>query len=324
MFNVRTDLALETREIYKSEFGKEVDGLLVEEKEINDIKITTVDIVNEQGEKIMGKPQGRYITLEMPEYTHYDGEIKDNVAHLLGETLSNIINIKEDKLALVVGLGNWNVTPDALGPDVVEKIMVTRHLKKIMPDKIDDSVRPVCAIAPGVLGITGIETGEIIKSLVDKIKPDIVICVDALGSRRLKRVARTIQISNTGISPGAGVGNNRMEINEQNLGIPVIAIGVPTVVDAATIANDAMDLVLDEMINQSTKGGDFYEALKSIDKDEKNLLIKDLLTPYVGDLMVTPKEVDDIIDSVSKIISDGINLALQPSLDMEDINKFLN
>lgn len=324
MFNVRTDLALETREIYKSEFGKEVDGLLVEEKEINDIKITTVDIVNEQGEKIMGKPQGRYITLEMPEYTHYDGEIKDNVAHLLGETLSNIINIKEDKLALVVGLGNWNVTPDALGPDVVEKIMVTRHLKKIMPDKIDDSVRPVCAIAPGVLGITGIETGEIIKSLVDKIKPHIVICVDALGSRRLKRVARTIQISNTGISPGAGVGNNRMEINEKNLGIPVIAIGVPTVVDAATIANDAMDLVLDEMINQSTKGGDFYEALKSIDKDEKNLLIKDLLTPYVGDLMVTPKEVDDIIDSVSKIISDGINLALQPSLDMEDINKFLN
>lgn len=324
MFNVRTDLALETREIYKSEFGKEVDGLLVEEKEINDIKITTVDIINEQGEKIMGKPQGRYITLEMPEYTHYDGEIKDNVAHLLGETLSNIINIKEDKLALVVGLGNWNVTPDALGPDVVEKIMVTRHLKKIMPDKIDDSVRPVCAIAPGVLGITGIETGEIIKSLVDKIKPHIVICVDALGSRRLKRVARTIQISNTGISPGAGVGNNRMEINEQNLGIPVIAIGVPTVVDAATIANDAMDLVLDEMINQSTKGGDFYEALKSIDKDEKNLLIKDLLTPYVGDLMVTPKEVDDIIDSVSKIISDGINLALQPSLDMEDINKFLN
>lgn len=324
MFNVRTDLALETREIYKSEFGKEVDGLLVEEKEINDIKITTVDIVNEQGEKIMGKPQGRYITLEMPEYTHYDGEIKDNVAHLLGETLSNIINIKEDKLALVVGLGNWNVTPDALGPDVVEKIMVTRHLKKIMPDKIDDSVRPVCAIAPGVLGITGIETGEIIKSLVDRIKPHIVICVDALGSRRLKRVARTIQISNTGISPGAGVGNNRMEINEKNLGIPVIAIGVPTVVDAATIANDAMDLVLDEMINQSTKGGDFYEALKSIDKDEKNLLIKDLLTPYVGDLMVTPKEVDDIIDSVSKIISDGINLALQPSLDMEDINKFLN
>ena len=324
MFNVRTDLALETREIYKSEFGKEVDGLLVEEREEHDIKITTVDIVDEKGEEIMKRPKGRYITLEMPEYTHYDGEIKDNVAHVLSDVLSEIINISEEKLALVVGLGNWNVTPDALGPDVVEKIMITRHLKKIMPDKIDDSVRPVCAIAPGVLGITGIETGEIVKSLVDKIKPDLVICIDALASRKLERVARTIQISNTGISPGAGVGNNRMEINEKVLGVPVIAIGVPTVVDAATIANDAMDLVLDEMINQSTKGGEFYRALKSIDKNEKGTLIKSLLKPYVGDFMVTPKDVDDVIDSVAKIISDGINLAIQPNLDMEDINKFLN
>ena len=324
MINVRTDLALETREMYKFEFGKEVDGLVVDEQEINDIKITTVDIVDEQGEKIMGKPKGKYITLEMPEYTHYDGDIKDKIAHILGETLSKIIEVGKDSLALVVGLGNWKVTPDALGPDVVEKIMITRHLKKVMPDKIDDSVRPVCAIAPGVLGITGIETGEIIKSLVDKIKPDIVICVDALASRRLKRVARTIQISNTGISPGAGVGNNRMEINQAVLGVPVISIGVPTVVDAATVANDAMDLVLDEMINQSTKGGEFYKMLKSVNKNEKNSLIKSLLAPYVGDLMVTPKEVDDVIDSVSKIISDGINLALQPSLDMEDINKFLN
>lgn len=324
MFNVRTDLALEMREMYRVEFGKEADGLVVDEKEINDVKITTVDIIDEKGEEIMGKPKGRYITLEMPEYTHYDGDIKDNVAHILGDTLSKLIDTNDEKLALVVGLGNWNVTPDALGPDVVEKIMVTRHLKKIMPDKIDDSVRAVCAIAPGVLGITGIETGEIIKSLVDKIKPDMVICVDALASRSLSRVARTIQVSNTGISPGAGVGNNRMEINEKVLGIPVIAIGVPTVVDAATVANDSMDLVLDEMIKQSTEGGEFYNILKSIDRNEKNSLIRSLLNPYVGDLMVTPKEVDDIIDSVSKIISDGINLALQPSLDMEDINKFLN
>lgn len=324
MFNVRTDLALETREIYKSEFCKEVDGVVVEEKEEEDIKITTVDIVDKTGEEIMKRPKGRYITLEMPEYTHYDGEIKDHVAHILSDVLSKIINISEDKLALVVGLGNWNVTPDALGPDVVEKIMITRHLKKIMPDKIDDSVRPVCAIAPGVLGITGIETGEIVKSLVDKIKPDIVICIDALASRKLERVARTIQISNTGISPGAGVGNNRMEINEKALGVPVIAIGVPTVVDAATIANDAMDLVLDEMIDQSTKGGEFYKVLKSIDKNEKGTLIKNLLKPYIGDFMVTPKDVDDVIDSVAKIISDGINLAIQPNLNMEDINKFLN
>ncbi|MGL5244660.1 MAG: GPR endopeptidase, partial [Sarcina sp.] len=226
--------------------------------------------------------------------------------------------------ALVVGLGNWNVTPDALGPEVVEKLMITRHLKKVMPDAIDDSVRPVCAIAPGVLGITGIETGEIIKALVEKIHPSLVICIDALASRRLERVARTIQISNTGISPGAGVGNHRMQLNEETLGVPVIAIGVPTVVDAATIANDAMDLVLDEMISQSQEGKEFYNMLKSIDKNEKSHLIKSLLNPYVGDLMVTPKEVDDVIDSVAKIISNGINIALQPNMEMEDINKFLN
>lgn len=324
MFNVRTDLAVEAREMYKSKFHRDIDGVVVEEKERDDIKVTNVDIMDENGSKSMGKPIGRYITLDMPEFTHYDGEIKDNVAHALADALTEIIEVPVDKTALVVGLGNWNVTPDALGPEVVEKLMVTRHLKKVMPDAIDDSVRPVCAIAPGVLGITGIETGEVIKSIVDKIHPSLVICIDALASRRLERVARTIQVSNTGISPGAGVGNHRMQINEEALGVPVIAIGVPTVVDAATIANDAIDLVLDEMINQASAGKEFYNMLKSIDKNEKNNMIKSLLNPYVGDLMVTPKEVDDVIDSVAKIISNGINLALQPNLDMEDINKFLN
>ncbi len=137
-------------------------------------------------------------------------------------------------------------------------------------------------------------------------------------------MARTIQISNTGISPGAGVGNHRMKINEESLGIPVIALGVPTVVDAATIANDAMDLVLDEMINQADAGKEFYNILNNIDKNEKGMMIKSLLDPYVGDLMVTPKEIDDIIESVSKIIANGINIALQPNMVLEDINKFLN
>ena len=152
----------------------------------------------------------------------------------------------------------------------------------------------------------------------------LVVCIDALASRKLERVARTIQISNTGISPGAGVGNHRMQINEESLGIPVIALGVPTVVDAATIANDAMDLVLDEMINQADAGKEFYNILNNIDKNEKGMMIKSLLDPYVGDLMVTPKEIDDIIESVSKIIANGINIALQPNMVLEDINKFLN
>ncbi|MBL4932979.1 GPR endopeptidase [Clostridium paridis] len=324
MYNVRTDLAIEARELYKKQHKGEIDGVIVKEENKDDIKVTSVEVVNEDGAIKMGKPKGNYITIEVPEYTHYDGEIMERVSNTLADSLKDIIKIKENATALVVGLGNWNVTPDSLGPKVTEKIMITRHLKSVMPDSIDDSVTSVCALAPGVLGTTGIETGEIIKSIVDKIKPTIVICIDALASRRLERVNRTIQIGDTGISPGAGVGNHRMQINKENLGIPVIAIGVPTVVDAATIANDTIDLVLDEMIQSAEKGGDFYKMLKNIDKREKSKMIKEVLNPYIGDLMVTPKEVDVVIDSVSKIIADGINMALQPQLDMDDINKFMN
>ena len=324
MVNVRTDLAVEAREIYKDTYKREADGVVVEESTIDDIKVTSVNVKSEGGAVKIGKPMGTYITIDIPEFTHYDGEIMDRVSDVLSHSLKDLIKINHEKTALVIGLGNWNVTPDALGPKVVEKMMITRHLKQVMPEAIDDSVRPVCALAPGVLGITGIETVEIIKGLVEKVNPSVVVCIDALASRRLERVNRTIQIGDTGISPGAGVGNKRMQINEEYLGVPVIAIGVPTVVDAATIVNDAMDLVLDEMISQSSEGGEFYNMLKSIDKNEKGHMIKSLLNPYVGDLMVTPKEVDIVIDSVSKIISNGLNMALQPNLDMEDINKFMN
>lgn len=324
MINVRTDLAIEARELYKQVHKREVDGVVVEEHDNDDIKVVTVHVKNEDGAIKMGKPIGTYITIDIPEYTHYDGELMDRVSHVLADSLKELIKVDHSKTALVVGLGNWNVTPDSLGPKVVEKLMITRHLKTVMPDAIDDTVTPVCALAPGVLGITGIETGEIIKAVVDRIKPSLVVCIDALASRSTSRVNRTIQIGNTGISPGAGVGNKRMEINEECLGIPVIAIGVPTVVDAATIVNDAMDLVLDEMIKSATTGGEFYSMLKSIDKREKSHMIKSLLNPHVGDLMVTPKEVDVVIDSVSKIVANGLNMALQPNMDMEEINKFMS
>ena len=199
----------------------------------------------------------------------------------MAQALEGIVKLEDSMTALVVGLGNWNVTPDALGPRVVSKLMVTRHLKELVPDSIDEGIRPVCAIAPGVLGITGIETYEIIKGIVEKIKPNLILCIDALASRKLERVNRTIQIGNTGISPGSGVGNKRMEISERTLGVPVIAVGVPTVVDAATMANDTIDLVLDAMIKEATKGGKFYEMLQSIDKNEKGRMIEELLNPYV-------------------------------------------
>lgn len=324
MINVRTDLAIESNEMYKEKNKSDVDGVIVEEIEDDGTIVTIVKITNEDGAEKIGKPIGNYITIDIPEYTVYDGETMDNVSKTLGKTLKELVGMKENMMALVVGLGNWKVTPDALGPKVVEGVMVTRHLKAVMPDEIDNSIMPVAAIAPGVLGITGIETGEIIRSLVEKISPDVVICIDALASRKIERVNRTIQISDTGISPGAGVGNKRMKINEETLGVKVIAIGVPTVVDAATVANDTIDLVLDNLISQSEEGKEFYNMLKEVNKQKKEALIREVLNPYVGDLVVTPKEIDLMIDSLSKIIANGINIAVQPNMTMEDINKFLN
>jgi spore protease len=324
MINIRTDLAIEATQICERDNKGNIPGVEVVEHKEGEIKVTSVKIIDEAGEKRMGKPKGTYLTIDIPPFTHYDANSMDEVSKVLAQTLTPLLKLEESMTALVVGLGNWTVTPDALGPKVMSKLMVTRHLKQLVPDSIDEGIRPVCALAPGVLGLTGIETGEIIRGVVEKIKPNLVICVDALASRRLERVNSTIQIGDTGISPGSGVGNRRMELSEKTLGVPVIAIGVPTVVDAATMANDAIDLVLDEMIKVSQNGSKFYDMLKSIDKNEKQRMIEDLLKPYVGDLMVTPKEVDMVIDSLSKIIANGINIALQPALDLEDINRYLN
>lgn len=326
MINVRTDLALEAREIYKQKNNNnEIEGIEVINENQDEVNITTVKVKNEKGAQKIGKPVGSYITIDIPEFTAYDGETMDKVAQVFGKSLSRLINIDHTENALVIGLGNWHVTPDALGPKVAEKIMVTRHLKSVMPEVMDDSVRPVSSIAPGVLGITGIETVEIIKGLVEKTKPELVICVDALAARRVERVNRTIQIGDTGISPGAGVGNNRKQINEENLGVKVIAIGVPTVVDAVTIANDTIDLVLDSLINSTQSGSEFYNMLKNLDRNEKQSLIKEVLySKALGDMFVTPKDIDLVIDSLSKIIADGINIALQPNMNMDDINKFMH
>ena len=326
MINVRTDLALEAREIYKQKNNNnEIEGIEVINEKQDEVNITTVKVKNEEGAQKIGKPVGSYITIDIPDFTAYDGETMDKVAQVVGKSLSRLVDIDYTKNALVIGLGNWHVTPDALGPKVAEKIMVTRHLKSVMPEVMDDSVRPVSSIAPGVLGITGIETVEIIKGLVEKTKPELVICIDALAARRVERVNRTIQIGDTGISPGAGVGNNRKQINEDNLGVKVIAIGVPTVVDAVTIANDTIDMVVDSLMKNSSSGNDFYKMLGSLDKNEKSSLIREVLSSKsLGEMIVTPKDIDLIINSLAKIISNGINMAVQPNMDMEDINKFMS
>lgn len=329
--NRRTDLTLEAQELFKEkaiqqkqEIGDVPPGVVLDTAGDEDIKITRVRVISPIGEESIGKPMGTYITLEVPGIRDNDQELFERTSKALSQELVNILNLGEKTTILIVGLGNWNVTPDALGPKVVSKLMVTRHLFEYVPDQIDEGVRPVCAIAPGVLGITGIETGEIVKGIVDKVKPDVLIAIDALASRKMERVNSTIQIADTGISPGSGVGNKRMDISKATLGIPVIAIGVPTVVDAATMANDTIDLVLDSMIKQSPQGSEFYNMLNSIDRNEKYMMIQEVLQPYVGNLVVTPKEVDEAVDKIAKLIANGLNIALHQGITQADVNRYIN
>ncbi len=324
MRNVRTDLAIEARELYGKGDKSDIPGVVVDVQKDEDIIITRVKIEEEVGARIMGKAKGNYITLEVPRLRENDKDLQEDVTRALAKEIETVIKINDRSVILVVGLGNWDITPDSLGPKVVDHLLVTRHIKEYIPDQIDESVRSVCAVAPGVLGVTGIETGEIIKGIVDRVKPDLVIAIDALASRKLERVSTTIQIADTGINPGSGVGNNRKQLSKETLGIPVIAIGVPTVVDAATMANDTIDMVLDSMIEGSDQSSEFYKVLKAMNRDDKYKLIQEVLYPYYGHLMVTPKEVDRLVEDIAIIIADGLNVAIHPGVDTKDLGRYIN
>lgn len=325
MIGIRTDLAIEAREFYsKQEDKKDIPGVEVDMDKGENYTVTRVKVVEDIGARIMGKPKGNYITIEVPKLRENDKDLQDEAGKVLAGEVERLVNLSDQSVIMVVGLGNWNVTPDALGPRVVEHLLVTRHIKEYVPDQIDEGVRSVCAIAPGVLGITGIETSEIIRGIVDKVKPDIVIAIDALASRKMERISTTIQLADTGINPGSGVGNNRKELSRQSMGVPVIAIGVPTVVDAATMANDTIDMVIDTLISESPKSGEFYNMLKNMDKTEKYRLINEVISPYIGNLMVTPKEIDRLIDDMAIVIANGLNIALHPSINHEDMERYLN
>ncbi len=324
MVDIRTDLAIEAREMYSERQRREIPGVEVDIDRDEDITVTRVKVTEDVGAKIIGKPKGNYVTIEVPKLRENDKDLQEDVCRALATEITKIVKLNDQSVILVVGLGNWNITPDALGPRVVDHLMVTRHIKEYVPEQIDEGVRSVCAVAPGVLGITGIETSEIIRGIVDRVKPDVVIAIDALASRKMERVSTTIQISDTGINPGSGVGNNRKELSRESLGVPVVAIGVPTVVDAATMANDTIDLVIDSLIEQSPKDGQFYNLLKSMSKDEKYSLISGVLSPYIGNLMVTPKEIDRLIQDISKVIANGLNIALHPSIEMDDIDRYIH
>lgn len=319
----RTDLALEAHELYKQRVKNDtVPGVEIDVEENGELTITRVHIKNKTGENALGKPIGNYVTIEMPELIHKTERIYEKTVETLTNELSALIDINYDSLVLVVGLGNRNITADALGPKVVSQLLITRHLFQLMPEELEQGIRPVCAVSPGVLGITGIETGEILKGVCEKVKPDLIIVIDALASRKLERVSTTIQLSDTGLTPGSGVGNVRMGINKKTMGVPVIAIGVPTVVDAATLANDTIDMVIDKLMEQAGKNSDFYKILKNLDRNEKYGLIHEVLSKEYVNLVVTPKEVDEIIEDISEIISSSINATLHKSVTTDDINKF--
>ena len=305
---IRTDLALELKEIH----AKEIAGITSEEKLEDGIKITCIKVENEEGAKKIGKPVGNYITLEIDSLKYEDDELAENGAKVLSNELLKIMNIKKESTVLVVGLGNRYITPDSIGPQAVSKIFVTRHLNGIEGDGFKFDFRPVSAIAPGVLGITGIETEETVASVVGIVKPDYVIAIDALASRRLSRLGTTIQLSDTGINPGSGVGNNRKELSENSLGVKVIAIGVPMVVDASTMTSDIIENVEEFVSKKSDER--IFNMLGALNFDEREKMIGEAINEKTENLIVTPNNVDVIAKQAALVIAEGINRALHSEL----------
>lgn len=308
MYNFRTDLASERRDIYQKANNVEgqINGVESEQEEIDEnLRVERVKITNEEGEKAIGKPVGTYVTVDIKGLKIAQEEELEKAATVVSRELVKIIDNHIDKQGeiLVVGLGNIYVTPDSLGPKVINDIEVTRHIINYLPQYVEEGTRMVSAISPGVLGTTGIETVEILKGIVDNINPKLLIVIDALASRSIERISSTVQISDTGIVPGAGVGNTRSEISKNSLGIPVVAIGIPTVVETAVLVNDSLDLFI-EKLQDEAKSNDYLNRLKEEDNYEE---IKEALIPKEYNLIVTPKEIDELIENMTKIVATGIN-----------------
>ena len=343
-YSVRTDLALEEKERFESDHV-EVSGVVLEEEydAEAEIRITRVRIETEKGAKAMGKPVGTYVTLEAPNLAvpdeAYHREVSEKIAEFVRELLRVqdlekeefsvlIVGLvmhsttwrespKEYAPVLIVGLGNRQVTPDALGPYVTDHLCATRHIVKEYGKYAMgmEQVNLVSTLAPGVMGQTGMETVEVVRGVVHETSPDLVIAIDALAARNSRRLNRTIQIADTGIHPGSGVGNHRNGLTRETIGVPVIGIGVPTVVDAATIVNDTMENLIMAMESSETLKS-VGEVLRSYNAAEKYELIKELIAPHLNGMFVTPKDVDEMVNQISYTISEGLNLLFS---NMEEV-----
>lgn len=313
--NFKTDMADERVDTYKRVNNlTEIDGVKVESKNDEIVTTTTVDVLNENGATALSKEIGKYITMEIKDIKYLEEKDKNKIINTLSNEIKNLIGEDKTKSILVVGLGNIYVTPDSLGPKVVQSVDITRHLINFAKDLVEPDTRSVSALSPGVLGTTGIETSEIITSVCNEVKPDIVIAIDSLASSSINRLGTTIQLSNTGITPGAGVRNKREGINQNTLNVPVIAIGVPTVVDMATITSEVIDKMV-EVTKQKIENGDNSVSKEQIERvinifndDNKYNMIANVLD--TDNFIVTPKEIDDVIQIVSDLISSGINMSI--------------
>ncbi len=301
----RTDLALEAKESFEGN-GGEIAGVALEEYKLNELdgKVTVVDIMNERGAGAMNKPVGKYITMES-DYMDVDDEqtiekLADELAVHISELMKDCGKHKKASV-LVVGLGNRDVTSDSLGPMATEKINITRHLKS--------GARDVSGIIPGVMAFTGIESAQIVKGVIDETNPDLIIAIDALAARSVTRLGNTIQLTNTGIQPGSGVGNHRNSLTKESLGVPVIAIGVPTVVTAAALVYDTAE-AFSEALKTSALTRTMSEMVEALSDMERYNLIRELIEPKLGPMFVTPKDIDEKIKVLSLIVSGGINQAL--------------
>lgn len=409
-YNVRTDLALEAREVIVEHEGPpEIPGVIVQDEKTENAQISRMTIETDEGARIMGKAKGHYSTILANGLRQRDKIVQDEIAEIMLKELDAFLErlqVGPEDTILVVGLGNWNATPDALGPKVISKLLVTRHLYQTSPPELRNGLRPVAAIAPGVLGLTGIETGEIIQGVVSKIRPKVIICIDALAARSTERLCTTIQIADTGIHPGSGIGNKRLGITQETMGVPVIAVGVPTVVHAITIVSDGMDLLAQQnalgnaqmgqptaamqpgtavQASQSgaagtpnlsvqrnpaqagagqqgvpeatggptrfnlnafnllhsdsgtrtaasgpvTAGKKGMETAQSpgaqfvrprLDPALKRELIQQILTPYMGTMVVTPKEIDVLIEDAAHVVAAGLNGVFHPGIDESELN----
>ena len=295
-----TDLALEARGSVPVEGVKLPCG----------IERTVVRITTKEAEQELGRPMGTYVTLSCPQTLTISLETRKALSRELARSIAQMLP-KDARTVLVTGLGNRSVTPDALGPRTVEHVLVTRHMDGCLPEDVSARMKSVCALAPGVLGVTGIETAEVLRGMTGHVRPDAVIAVDALAARSSQRICSTIQIADTGIAPGSGVGNHQKALTSNTLGAPVIAVGVPMVVYASTIASDALgDLV---------RSGGGSEA----DEEKLSACVERVVSERLGDLIVTPREVDALVERMAGILAEGINMALHPELAPEEIAQLM-